>query len=357
MQIYTPLALLLFLLVPLTIWALLRRRNRANLRFSNVQSLTLPKSSFRTRTRPVLVILRVACLVLLILALARPRQGNQQKQITRNAAIMQIVIDRSSSMNNKMDYDGKTLTRFDVVKRVLSDFIQGGNGLPGRENDLLGLISFARFADTICPLVYSHDILSGFLKEARTAQGRSQEDGTAIGEGIALAAARLKSAEHNIMQRNARLQKQSVSKDAKPDFNIKSRVIILLTDGRNSIPESDPLKAADLAKKWGIKIYTIGIGSPPSSQRRGVFSFNTGQDLDEGLLQKIADRTGGFYGRATDAKSLRALCDKIDQEEKSEIESIEYSIYEERFMPLALAALICLALEMGLATTLLRKIP
>ena len=356
-QLYTPLALLLFLLVPVTLWALLRRRNRANLRFSTLEPLQRSRPSFRTRTRPLLLLLRLAVLSLLILALARPRQGNQQNQITRNAAIMQIVIDRSSSMKNKMDYDGQTMTRFEVVKRVLADFIQGGNGLPGRENDLLGLISFARFSDTVCPLVYSHDILAGFLKEAKTARNRSQEDGTAIGEGIALAAARLKNAEHNIAQRNARLQKQTVTKEVQPDFKINSRVIILLTDGRNTVQESDPIKAAELAIEWGIKIYTIGIGGSPTSQQQGFFNFNLGQDLDEDLLRNIAQRTGGFYGRADSAQSLRKLCDKIDQEEKSEIESIEYSIYEERFMPLALAALICLALEMGLATTIFRKIP
>jgi Ca-activated chloride channel family protein len=350
MELYTPLALILFVLVPLILWALLRRGYFANLRFSSVEILQSARSGFRIRGRALLLLLRVGCLVCLILALARPREGNQQHKITRNAAVMQLVVDRSSSMTQLMDYDGQSMTRFEVVKRVLADFIQGGNGLPGRENDLLGLITFARYSDTVCPLVYSHDILAGFLKEARTATTRN-EDGTAIGEGITLAAARLKSAEHDLAERNARLGQGEAS-----DFEINSRVIILLTDGRNSVPESDPLAAADLAKEWGIKIYTIGIGSP-ARQQRGIFSFSMGQDLDEGLLREIANRTGGFYGRADDAEALREVCDRIDAQEKSEIESIEYSIYEERFMPLALAALVCLVLEMGLATTVLRKIP
>jgi len=351
MQLYTPLALVLWVLVPLVVWAMVRRGNFANLRFSSVDSLRLAGRGIRVQGRWLLLLLRVGCLVCLILALARPREGNQQHKITRNAAVMQLVVDRSSSMTQVMDYDGQQMTRFEVVKRVLADFIQGGNGLPGRENDLLGLITFAREADTICPLVYSHDILAGFLNEIRTATIRS-EDGTAIGKGILLAAARLENAEHNLAERNARLGEGESS-----DFVINSRVIILLTDGRNSVPESDPLAAADLAKEWGIKIYTIGIGSPPAQQRSGFLSFGNRQDLDEGLLREIAHRTGGFYGRADDAKALREVCDRIDEEEKSEIESIEYSIYEERFMPLALAALFCLVLEMGLATTVLRKIP
>lgn len=341
MQLHTPLALLLLVLVAPALWFMVRRRQRANLRFSTLESLRPSRAGLRTRSRGLLVLLRLGCLVLLILALARPQEGNQQNRITREAAVMQLVVDRSGSMEERMDYDGRVLTRFEVVKRVLSDFIQGSDELTGRENDLLGLVTFARYADTVCPLVYSHDILTGFLKEARTVRYRSREDGTNIAEGISLAAARLKKAEHNLAQRNTRLQQRIVAEEAKPDFEINSRVIILLTDGEHNIPESDPLEAVELAKKWGIKIYTIGIGNR----------------MNEYFLNEIAERTGGFYGRATDAQSLRAVCDKIDQEEKSEIESIEYSLYEERFMPLALAALICLALEMGLATTFLRKIP
>ncbi len=351
-----PWAFVLLLLIPLVIYLRYRKKNWANIRFSSLRDLSAPASSWRIKFRPILTLVRLLCIVLIVVALARPREGNAQSKITRKGVVMELVVDRSSSMNEKMQYGSQVLSRFEVVKQVLADFIQGSDDLRGRDNDLIGMINFARYADTICPLVLSHDILTGFMKEMRTASQR-WEDGTAIGDGIALAAARLKTAQDDIRQRNQALISSGNENKLNTDFEIQSKVIILLTDGIDNVSEKPPLEAAKLAKEWGIKIYTIGIGNPPRQQQPGLFIMGNRNQLDEVLLKDIADQTGGFYSRANDAQSLKQIIEKIDELEKSEIESIEYSLYTEKFMPFALAALVLLGLEALLGCSLFRKIP
>ena len=262
-----------------------------------------------------------------------------------------------------MDYFGEKLNRFEVVKKVFADFISGNKkDLNGRNGDLVGLITFARFADTTCPLVLSHNVLLEFLKKTEIVRLRS-EDGTAIGDAIALAAARLKKAEEEIEQRKAKLLKSGEKTAGKEDgdFSIKSKVIILLTDGMNNAGRYDPLQAAELAQKWGIKIYAIGIGSSQSyttiQTPLGEYKMPTGQNLDEGLLKTIAEKTGGFYGRADSAETLEKIVEKINSLEKTEVKSIQYAQYSERFGPWVLGGLLMLALEILAGCTLFRKIP
>jgi Ca-activated chloride channel family protein len=261
-----------------------------------------------------------------------------------------------------MDYDGQKLNRLEVVKRVLADFVEGDKkGLGGRTGDLIGLVTFARYADTVCPLVLSHNVLTEFLKNTEIVSQRN-EDGTSLGDAVALAAARLKKAEEEIRRRNAQLGfADGDSLRAGPDFKIKSKAMILLTDGRNNMGQRDPLDAADLAKQWGIKIYTIGIGSGQAyttvQTLLGTFRMPMEQDLDEGLLKAIADRTGGFYGRADDAEALRKVVKKIDELEKTEVKSVQYMQYAEHFNVLTLPALVLLGLEILGSCTIFRKIP
>lgn len=363
MQLHNPWVLLLLALAPLTMWLLWRKGGRARLRFSSLRDAKTVRRSWQVQLRPLLAVARATCIVLLVLSLARPRQGSKYHKVSTKGVVLELVVDRSSSMNTEMDYQGKRLSRLDVVKKVLADFVAGGNGLPGRPNDLMGLITFARYADTACPLVHAHDALLGFLDQTDIVQSRA-EDGTAIGEGLALAAARLKKAETEIAQRNALLKATATTADnspAKPHFEIQSRAIILLTDGINNAGDTLPAAAAELAKEWGIKVYTIGIGSGEAFVRvQGLFGSQllpTGQQLDEQLLKHIAHQTGGFYSRADDAEALRSIVEKIDQQEKSEIESVEYSRYEEKFHRPALAALAVLALEILMSCTIFRKIP
>jgi Ca-activated chloride channel family protein len=320
--------------------------------------------SWRLRLRPILVVLRLLCLALLILALARPRKGTVLSEVSTEGVAIEAVVDRSGSMHTEMDYDREKLDRLEVVKRVLKDFIEGDKkGLHGRTGDLIGLVTFARYADTVCPLVLSHGVLTEFLKQTQIVNLRS-EDGTAIGDAIALAAARLKKAEEEIQHRNTQLgfggegtaQQQTTS-----SFTIKSKIMVLLTDGRNNLGKYSPLEAADLAKKWGIKIYTVGIGSGQGYTTvqgpLGTFRVAVPEELDEGLLKAIADKTGGFYSRADDAEALRKIVKKIDELEKTEVKSVQYMQYAEHFGWWTLPALALLGLEMLAGCTVFRKIP
>ena len=362
MQFYSKWILLLLLLIPAMIYFNLRKKRQAALKFSSLRDLRNCSISLRQRLRPLMIIARYLCIALLIVALARPRKGTVLSEISSEGVAMEIVADRSSSMNTEMDYYGQTLTRFDVVKKVLSDFIEGDKKeFKGRDSDLVGLVTFARYADTICPMVLGHNVLLEFLKKTETVKLQS-EDGTAIGDGIALAAARLKKAEEEFQQRKKKLAEEgeNVSNDD-DSFKIKSKAIILLTDGINNVGQYSPLQAAELAKEWGIKIYTIGIGSAQSyttvQSLFGPIKMQTGQSLDEGLLKKIAETTGGFYGRAGDAKALKDIIEKIDELEKTEVKSIQFTQYSEFFSPWTMAALLILILEILASCTVFRKIP
>ena len=271
---------------------------------------------------------------------------------------MEIVVDHSGSMAQQMRYENESLNRLEVVKLVVAEFVEGNDGdLEGRAGDLLGLVSFARYADTLCPLVHGHEVLLEFLKQTEIVTIRS-EDGTAIGDAIALAAARLKTAERQIMEDNRRLRGDSADeRNTEPEFTIKSKVIVLLTDGINNAGEHKPLEAAKLAKEWGIKIYTVGIGGGQSYRTMGGFRVPVRSNIDEGLLKTIAEETGGFYGRAGDGEALRDIYEKIDSLEKTEVKSLEYVDYAEQFGPWAMGALALLAFEILAGCTVFRKIP
>jgi Ca-activated chloride channel family protein len=361
MQLYSPWALLLLLIIPVLGWIMLRKKRTAAVTFSSLNAVRDCPVSWRVRLRPLLVIARLVCLALLIIALARPRKGTVLSEISTEGVAIEILVDRSGSMSTEMDYYGQKLNRVGTVKKVLADFIMGKEGLAGRHGDLLGLITFARYPDTICPLVLSHNVLLEFLKNTDVVRLRS-EDGTAIGDAVALAAARLKTAEQEIQQRNKKLIKAGFASTAeKPDFKIKSKAIILLTDGQNNTGQYTPMQAAEMAKKWGIKIYTIGIGSGQAfatvHTMMGDFKVPVENDLDEPLLKAIAETTGGFYGRADDAEALHKIIEKIDQLEKTEVKSVQYTQYAEKFGPWTLAAMVILLCEMLAGCTIFRKIP
>jgi len=363
MQLYSPWALLLLLVLPLLGYLLLREKRGAAVKFPSLEDMRQCPVSWRLRLRPVLIIMRLVCLALLILALARPRKGTVLSEVSTEGVAIEAVVDHSGSMYTEMDYYGEKLNRLEVVKRVLADFIEGDRkGLRGRPSDLIGLVTFARYADTLCPLVLSHNVLAELLKKTEIVRLRS-EDGTSLGDAIALAAARLRKAEEEIQRRNIELGLgRDVAQDrVNPGFKIKSKAMILLTDGRNNMGQYDPLEAADLAKQWGIKIYTIGIGSSQAyttvQTLLGTFRMPSEQELDEGLLKAIADKTGGFYSRADDADSLRKVVKRIDELEKTEVKSVLYTQYAEHFSWLTLPALVLLGLEMLAGCTIFRKIP
>ncbi len=250
MQLYSPWVLLLFFILPFLAFLYLRKKRTAAVIFPSLVDMKKCRISVRSRLRPLLLIARLVCIGLLIVALARPRKGTVLSEISTQGIAIEVVADRSGSMQTEMDYYGQNLNRLEVVKKVLSDFIDGNkNNLVGRSGDLVGLITFARYADTICPLVLSHNVLLEFLKKTEIVSIRS-EDGTAIGDAIALAAARLKKAEEEIKQRNTLLIQAGEKKIDEPQagFKIKSKIIILLTDGMNNAGQYAPCRPPNWQK-------------------------------------------------------------------------------------------------------------
>jgi len=364
MKLYSPLALLLLLLLPVLAYLMVRKKGTAAVRFPSLGELRNCPASWRLRFRPVLVAARLVCLGLLIVALARPREETVLSEVSTEGVAIEAVVDHSGSMQTEMDYYGDKQNRLDVVKKVLAAFISGDNkAFAGRASDLIGLVTFARYADTTCPLVLGHDVLLEFLDETEIVRLRS-EDGTAIGDAIALAAARLKKAEEEMERRKVQMGLAAGSGsegEREPSFEIKSKAIILLTDGRHNAGRYRPLEAAELAKEWGIKIYTIGIGSAQAyttiETMMGSFKIPTHQELDETLLTAIAEKTGGVYGRADDAEALRQIVRRIDELEKTEVKTYQYAQYSEDFWPWALGGLLVLVSEMLAGCTIFRKVP
>ncbi len=351
MRFESPLAFLVLFIIPLVVYLYLRKRSRGSLKFSSAEHTRGVRRSFRQKLLWIPLFFRVTGLVLLAVALARPQKGTEEiKEISKGIAI-EMVVDRSSSMSAEMEFAGEKLNRLEVVKKVFEEFVYGaGGGLPGRPNDLIGMVAFARYTDTLCPLTLAHGALSRFLDSLHIVRQR-EEDGTAIGDAIALAAARLKTAEEILSRQTGRKDK----------YDIKGKVIILLTDGQNNFGKRTPIQAAALAKEWGIRLYAVGVGGGEGvttvQTPFGAYKMATGQGVDEAALKAVADETGGIYRLATNAESLRTIYREINELEKTDIETVRYVDYRELFFPFALASLLALALEVMLSSTVFRRIP
>lgn len=352
MRFAWPYAFLLLLLVPVvlagTLWA--RRRRGAALRYSSLNRLSPLRPTLRQRLAPSLVAFRLACVALLAVAMARPQEGVSETRVSTEGIAIEMVVDRSGSMQEPMDDRGRQVSKLDVTKRVFREFLEGdGHGLEGRPNDIVGLVAFARFAETVCPLTRSRDALVALVDQITPAQLR-MEAGTAIGDGIALAAARLKNAEEDLKRRS--------NGGKGPEFKIKSKAIILLTDGQNNAGEVAPEQAAKMAREWGIKVYAIGVGGEGRFVRTPMGDMQLpGEGVDMATLEGIASETGGRAWRAVDASALREAYAAIDRLERSKIEAVEYTDYTEAFAPLAIGAAAALLCEMVLGATWLRRIP
>jgi Ca-activated chloride channel family protein len=346
----SPWMFLLLILVPLVFYLHRRGKPRGAVRFSTTADAGRAGRSLRQRLLALPLVIRAAVLVLVVIALARPQMGTERVLDTSRGIAIEMVIDRSSSMAAELRYRGRPVNRLDVAVSIFEEFVAGGGGnLKGRPSDLTGLITFARYPDTICPLTLAHDALTGFLPTVRIVQ-RQSEDGTAIGDAVALAAARLEKAEEALTRQTG---------EAK-EYEIKSKVIILLTDGENNAGERTIQEAAELAAAWGVKIYAIGIGSQATSTIRtplGSYSVPMGRGVDKDALKTLAETTGGMARIADDAEALRSIYEEIDEMEKSEIESFRFLDYHERFELFALAALALLSLEVLLSGAILRRIP
>ncbi len=323
--------LLLLLLIPYLVWYLLyRRKTEPTMRMSDTSIYRLVTRSWKVALMPLQLWLRVAVFVLLVLALARPQTQNSWKNRTVEGIDIMLAMDVSTSM---LAEDLKP-NRMEAAKQVAAEFVTG------RPDDNIGLTIFAGEAFTQCPMTTDHASLLNLLQNVRTdiAQRGLIEDGTAIGMGLANAVSRLK------------------------DSKAKSKVIILLTDGSNNRGDLSPMTAAEIAKTFGIRVYTIGVGTNklapyPMPVAGGVQYVNVPVEIDTKMLSDIAAATDGEFYRATNNRELRKIYEEIDKLEKSKMNVKQFSKRYEAYQPYALAALILLLLEMLFRITIFRKLP
>lgn len=319
---------LLLLLLPLVGWWYFSRYKRRypELRMSSLESME-GMQSWRGRLRALLPIARLLAFIFLVIALARPQETLKEENISAEGINIMMVMDLSSSM---LAQDFKP-DRLQVSKTVAGEFIDK------RLYDRIGLSVFAGEAFTQCPLTTDHRVLKGFLEELKCGV---LDDGTAIGMGLATAVNRLKDSEG------------------------ESNVVILLTDGVNNAGYIKPITAAEIAREFGVKVYTIGVGStgdaltPVSRRSDGRYIFGLARvEIDEALLGRIADMTGGKYFRATSAESLQRIYSEIDQLEKTEIDVTVIRRYSEEFHYFAFWGIAFILLELLLRYSVFRAIP
>lgn len=332
------------LLIPVVLFVLRGRLRRTSLQVSSL-GLWTDADAGRARYLWIPVCLRRLALILLLVALARPQAGSTYSMDVSEGIAIQLLVDVSSSMDMSVrDLEGKNRSRMEVAKEMVEKFIAGdGETLHGRGEDLLGLITFARYADTRSPLTFGHDALLQIVRSLDV-QERPNEDGTAYGDALALAAARLQNLEE------LQFGQGTVQVDS-----IESRVIILLTDGENNSGAHLPLEAAGLAKAWGCRVYCISLGDTESGAA-GKLQVEK-LTAAEQTLKHISDETGGIFRQATDYESLLSVYQEIDLLERSEISTRSYDRVAEWFwLPLSLA-LLSLLVALVLEASVLRVVP
>lgn len=322
MSFNQPLWLLLLLLLPLFAFWLFKPTN-GGASYSNVRLLTNLPTSFRQKCLWLPKICQLLALAATLVALAQPYTIEQRYAKQANGIAISLVVDISTSMNRQIHQSEKT--RMEVANQVLQAFILGdGEKLQGRENDLISIVTFARYPDTISPLTSSYKTLAAMAEDI-TVTNRPNEDSTAYGDAVALAAAQLSQYEESV-----RLKSNT----------IKSKIIILLTDGENNSGQYDPLVAAAMAEEWGIKVYTISLGETSKGNLgKGTSISDQTTDSDWGLLA-MAEVTGATFQRAHDLESLQKVYESIDQLEKSQLHDTLFEDQVPQFhYPVALALL------------------
>lgn len=316
------------ILIPVLAYLYFRKSQRqvSDFRYPSLSLVSnLPKTAIQ-RLRHLPAILRWLALALLIIALARPQKTSSEEKIFAEGIDIVLTLDISTSMA-AMDFQPEN--RLGAAKKVAIDFVDH------RTSDRIGLVVFAAQSFTQCPLTLDYRILKDLMSKVEMGM---VEDGTAIGMAIANGVNRLRNS------------------------TAKSRVMILLTDGQNNRGELDPVTAAQTAAALGIKIYTIGVGTRgtapyPQQTPFGTRTVQIPVNIDEEMLQQIADITKGRYFRATDTKELQEIYREIDRLETSKVEVTHYRRVAELFYPYLALALLCLAVEAILVRTRFRKIP
>jgi Ca-activated chloride channel homolog len=321
-----PAFLWLLLAVPAMVafYILRQQKTSASLRMPDLRVFEKAGNTFRTHMRHVLFAFRAIAVTLLIIVLARPQRTDRFQNTTTEGIDIIMTLDISGSM---LARDFKP-DRLEASKNVATEFISG------RPYDRMGLVVFSGESFTQCPLTTDHAVLINLMREI---QSGMIEDGTAIGNGLATAVNRIK------------------------DSEAKSKVIILLTDGVNNRGDIAPSTAADIAKTYGIRVYTIGVGTQgmapyPVQTPYGLQYQNMPVEIDEPVLKEIASKTGGKYFRATDNNKLMQVYSEIDKMEKSKIDVRQFTKKEEKFLIPSIIAFILIGLEIMLRATLYKNI-
>ena len=315
------------LIVPLAVFWYLRRYrgDTTDLRFSTLRPFSSVKPGLKERLRHAPFALRLLAVAVLIVAVARPQTTSRGENIYTEGIDIVLLLDISGSMLAE-DFQPN---RIGAAKEVAQSFVDG------RANDRIGLVIFAGQSFTQCPMTLDYRVLKSLLRQVKPGM---VEDGTAIGMAIAQGVNRLK------------------------DSKAKSKVMILLTDGVNNRGEIDPLTAAQIAQTFGIRIYTVGVGTVgeapyPVQTPFGIRYQNIPVEVDEKTLQQIASTTDGRYFRATNNRTLKEIYAEIDKLEKTRVEVKAYRSYTELYSNWAGIGLLALLVEVGLSGTILRKLP
>jgi Ca-activated chloride channel family protein len=317
---------MLILIAPMLAWYVWKERDAfANIRFSSLKPFEGQRITYRHLLRHLIFALRMMVIALVIVVLARPQSTNRWQNVTTEGIDIMIALDISGSM---LAQDFKP-NRLEASKDVAIEFVSG------RETDRMGLVVYSGESFTQCPLTTDHAVLINLFNDIESGM---IEDGTAIGMGLANAVNRLK------------------------DSKAQSKVIILLTDGVNNRGAIAPLTAAEIAKSFGIRVYTIGVGTEgmapvPVQTPYGTRYQNAKVEIDEETLKQIADATDGSYFRATNNEKLREIYIEIDKLEKTKIDVKEYSKKEEEYMRFGLLATILFLFEILIRYLIFRNIP
>ncbi len=317
---------LLLVILPMVAWYIFRqKRNTASIQVSSTASLFRAPRTMKHYLRHSVFALQMLAILFFVIVLARPQSSQSWENSTTEGIDIVIALDISSSMLAR-DF---APDRLEAAKNVAMEFISG------REHDRMGLVVFAGEAFTQCPLTTDRAVLLNLFKDIKSGL---IEDGTAIGNGLATAVNRVK------------------------DSEAISRVVILLTDGENNRGEIAPMTAAEIAKTFGIRVYTVGVGSMGTAPYPVQTPFGTELremevKIDEPLLTEMANITGGKYFRATSNKKLEEIYKEIDQLEKSKIDVHQFSRRSEEFLKFAIIGALLLLASLFLRTTLFRNIP
>lgn len=318
--------LLLLLLIPAIVWYILKNKKaQASMSISSTEAFDKMPTTYKAHLRHVVFALRMLAIACVIVILARPMTTDSWQKSSTEGVDVIVALDISGSMLSR-DFSPN---RLEAAKTVAAQFIAG------REYDNIGLVVFAGEGFTMCPMTTDHAVLLNLLKDVDCGM---LVDGTAVGDGLATAVNRIK------------------------DGPAKSKTIILLTDGTNNAGIVDPVTAAEIARNYGIRIYTIGVGTKGMAQSPvmtpyGIRYQSMPVEIDEDKLRQIASIGVGEYFRATDENVLKNVFAEIDKMEKTKLSVQQFSRREEAYMPWAIAALLLLAIELLIRHTILRNIP